>query len=200
VFSVLISTERDIAQRAQELKVLHLGLMLTVPSLFDPNLPILRTLLEQLQEPPSGDLPIVVGDSPDDQEEKLVYSAREILTKATQLRGDIVGKDLLSISMLLGATRIGDLILQGNYSTTTEPLIQFARHFRNACAHGDRWHFKNGEPKHPASCRSLALSASLDGKRATYDTVSPKLYVEYLDDISNYFLPGAVLQPSRETS
>jgi hypothetical protein len=172
--------------------------MLAVPSLFDPNLPILRTLLEQVQDT-SGDLPIVVGDAPDDDGEKLVFSAREILTKVTQLRGDIIGKDLLSISMLLGATRIGDLILQGNHSKTTEPLMQFARHFRNACAHGDRWYFKNGEPKHPASCRALTLSASLDGKRATYDTVSPKLYVEYLDDVSNYFVPGFVPPPSRKT-
>ena len=99
--------------------------------------------------------------------------------------------------MLLGATRIGDLILQGNYSKTTEPLLQFARHFRNACAHGDRWYFTNGEPKHPASCRGLTLDAALDGKRATYETVSPRLYLEFLDDISNYFLPGSVPPPSR---
>jgi hypothetical protein len=56
--------------------------------------------------------------------------------QVTHLRGDIISKDLLSISMLLGGTRIGDLIVQGNYSKTTEPLLQFARHIRNACAHG----------------------------------------------------------------
>jgi hypothetical protein len=61
----------------------------------------------------------------------------------------------------------------------------------------DRWYFKNGEPKHPASCRGLTLDASLDGKRATFETVSPKLYVEFLDDISNYLLPGAVPPPTR---
>jgi hypothetical protein len=188
-------TERCIAERGQELKVLHLGLMLSIPSLFDPDLPILRTLLAQMQET-SGDLPVNVGHTPDDTE-KIQFSAREILTKLSQLRGDIIGKDLLSISMLLGATRIGDLILQGNYSKTTEPLLQFARHFRNACAHGDRWYFKNGEPKHPASCRGLTLDASLDGTRATYETVSPRLYLEYLDDISNYFQPGLVPPPTR---
>jgi hypothetical protein len=99
--------------------------------------------------------------------------------------------------MLLGGTRIGDMILQGNYSKRDEPLLQFARHFRNACAHGDRWSFRDGEPKYTASCRDLTLDASLEGKRATYDTVSPKLYLEFLDDISNYFLPGSVPPPSR---
>ena len=89
------------------------------------------------------------------------------------------------------------MIRQGNYSRRTEPLLQFARHFRNACAHGDRWYFKNGEPKHPASCRGLTLDASLDGRRATYETVSPRLYIEYLDDISNYFQPGLVPPPAR---
>jgi hypothetical protein len=36
-----------------------------------------------------------------------------------------------------------------------------------------------------------------NGKRATFKTVSPKLYVEFLDDISNYLLPGAVPPPTR---
>jgi hypothetical protein len=187
-------TEPYMAERAQELKVLHLGLMLSIPSLFDPGLPILRTMLAQVQET-SGDLPLYVGHAPDD-EEKIQFSAREILTKLSQLRGDIVSKDLLSISMLLGGTRIGDLIVQGNYSRSDVPLLQFARHFRNACAHGDRWYFKNGEPRYPAACRGLTLDASLDGNRATYETVSPRLYLEFLDDISNYFLPGAVPPPA----
>ena len=33
-------TERYIAERAQELKVFHLGLMLSIPSFFDPGLPL----------------------------------------------------------------------------------------------------------------------------------------------------------------
>ncbi|HWJ53777.1 MAG TPA: hypothetical protein VNT24_10440, partial [Propionibacteriaceae bacterium] len=92
-------TERCIAERAQELKVFHLGLMLSIPSFFDPGLPILRTLLAQVQET-SGDLPLNVGHTPDDAE-KIQFSAREILTKVSQLRGDIVREDLLSISILL---------------------------------------------------------------------------------------------------
>jgi hypothetical protein len=30
-------TDEEIAQRAQELKVMHLGLMLTIPMMFDPR-------------------------------------------------------------------------------------------------------------------------------------------------------------------
>ena len=37
-------TKHYIAERAQELKVLHLGLMLSIPALFDPGLPVLHTL------------------------------------------------------------------------------------------------------------------------------------------------------------
>lgn len=62
-----------------------------------------------------------------------------ILTLASQLREKIMGVDLMSASMLVGGTRIGDLIRQSGPWPRDQPLIQFARHFRNACAHGDRW-------------------------------------------------------------
>jgi hypothetical protein len=104
----------------------------------------------------------------------------------------------MSISMLLGGTRIGDLIIKGNHSRRDVPLLQFARHYRNACAHGDRWEFKPGQPETPAVCRGLTITSNLHGQRATWTSVSPRLYVEFLDDISNYFLPGSVPPPQRD--
>lgn len=127
-----------------------------------------------------------------EDEEGLEFSLREILTKVTYIRGDTLGQDLLSLAMLLGATRIGDMIMLGKHGSTDEPLLQFARHFRNARAHGDRWNFRKGEPAHPAACRDLVLTASLHGQRATWETVSPR-YVEFLDDISNFFVPGSAV-------
>jgi hypothetical protein len=121
---------------------------------------------------------------------------REILTKLTTLRGPIVGNDLMAVAMLLGATRLGDMILEAGLSSREEPLLQFARHFRNAAAHGDRWEFRGDEPQYPAECRDLALTQDLHGQRATWVTVDPKRYVEFLDDISNHFLPGSVPPPN----
>lgn len=102
---------------------------------------------------------------PKGDEEKVSFSAREVLTKLTALRGDIVSQDILSIAMLLGATRLGDMILQAGLSRRDEPLLQFARHFRDAAAHGDRWSFRQGQPETPAACRDLVLAANMVGGR-----------------------------------
>ena len=187
-------TAQEIAQRAQELKVLHLALMLTVPSLFDPGIPILRTVLAHVGEPPASDIPVYVynDEPPGPNQEGLEFSAREILTKATQLRGDVVRHDILSISMLNAAVRIGDMIQKGGHSRTGDPLLQFARHFRNACSHGDVWNYDRSGPPHLAACRGLTLTGTLVGRRATWETVTPRLFVEFLDDIANHFVPGSV--------
>jgi hypothetical protein len=191
-------TNAEIAQRAQELKVMYLGLMLTMPMMFDPRLPALQWGLRQVGVGQDEDIPLELGHKPDD-EEKLTYSARLVLMLASQLRGKVMAEDLMAASMLVGATRLGDLIHLCGPWPKDQPVIQFARHFRNACAHGDRWNFVNNEPKYDAVCRDTVLDASLHGQRATYVTVSPRRYVEFLDDISNHFVPGLVPPPGRQT-
>ena len=183
-----------IARRAQEHKLLFLGLQLALPAVLHPDVPLLRWTQQLTGVGADTDVPVVVGGRSAD-EEKLSFSAREILTKLASLRGEIVGHDLLSIAMVLGATRLGDMIVEGGFSRQDEPLLQFARHFRNAAAHGDRWSFHEGEPKAPASCRDLVLTADLNDRRATWETVTPKTYIEFLDDLSNYFSPGLVPPP-----
>lgn len=177
---------------------MHLGLMLTIPMLFDPQLPALQWALRLAGAGPDEDPPLQVAHRSDD-EEKLTYSSRVVLTLASQMRGKIMNEDLMSVSMLVGGTRIGDLILQRGPWPKDQPLIQFARHFRNACAHGDRWNLRGNERLYPAACRDFVVTRDLDGQRATYGTVSPRLYVEFLDDISNHFMPGSVPPPGRQT-
>jgi hypothetical protein len=86
------------------------------------------------------------------------------------------------------------MIDQGGHRDRREPLLEFARHYRNACAHGDRWSFRAGEPCFPASCRQLTVTAALHGQKATWTTVGPRLHVEYLDDIADHFAPGSTRQ------
>lgn len=191
---------REIAQRAQELKIAHLALMMSLPAIMHPDLPLLRHLNAISGESPLKDHPLILynGEERTPDREGLSFSALEIFTKATKLRGDVLGRDLLSISMLHSATRIGDMIVAGQHSRQDVPLLQFARHYRNACAHGDRWDFRPDEPRSEATCRDVTLTSALHGTRATYNTIGPRLHVEFLDDISNYFLPGSVPAPSRE--
>lgn len=176
---------------------MHLALNLALPSFFDPELPLLSTVLK-FTDPNAADVPCELSDDRPSGDERLVYSSREVLTKASALRGAVVGEDLISVSMMLGATRIGDMILFGGHSKSDVPLLQFARHYRNACSHGDRWEFRRDEPKTAATCRHLTLTAALHGQRATFSTVSPRLHVEFLDDLANYFLPGSVPPPQHQ--
>jgi len=187
----------EIAERAQQLKIMHLALSLALPSFFDPELPLLRTVLK-FTDPNATDVPFELPSDLSGDDQRLVYSSREILSKASALRGPIVGQDLMAVSMMVAATRIGDMIQSGGYTKTDVPLLQFARHYRNACAHGDRWEFRGVEPRTEATCRHLTLAPSLHGRRATFATVSPRLHVEFLDDIANYFLPGSVPPPRRQ--
>ena len=186
-------TGLQVGSRAQELKLVFFGITTALPLLLNPTVPLLQWHLIELGAEPGGDIPIELG--PRTGEKVLSFSMREALTKLTMLKGDVVAHDLLSISMMHGATRLGDLIDLGGHRDTEVPLLEFARHFRNACAHGDRWHFTKNEPRKPAACRDLVLTAELQGRRATYDTVSPRRYVEFLDDITNYFVPGSVPPP-----
>ena len=50
-----------------------------------------------------------------------------------------------------------------------EPDMEFLRHVRNACGHGNRFTFKGDEPRRPAVLRELAITRAHDG-------VSPVLF------------------------
>ena len=45
----------------------------------------------------------------------------------------------------------------------TGPLWEFLRHCRNAAAHGGKFHFLHGEPKRPATWRTLEITRGLQG-------------------------------------
>ena len=155
---------------------------MALPFLLHPAVPLLQWHRTELGVEPGDDIPIDLRHG--SEEKALSYSASEALTKLTTLRGELAGHDLMSISMMHGATRLADLIDIGGHRQGDEPILEFARHFRNK------------EPKHPSVCRDLVLSATLHGQRATWNTISPRRYVEFLDDISNYFVPGAIPPPS----
>jgi hypothetical protein len=108
-------TRQQIATRAQELKLVFLGLTMAVPFLLHPAVPLLQWHLAELGVEPGGDIPIDLRHG--SEEKVLSYSASEALTKLTTLGREVVGHDLMSISMMHGATRLGDLIDIGGYRT-----------------------------------------------------------------------------------
>lgn len=177
------ATATEIAERAREYSVATLAMNLSLPVLLHPDAPILG-LLQAMGET-TGDIPIYLQEG----SEYVVYSMTAVLGAAGSLHGEIM-RDMMSTGMLLGAARIADMIDQAGLRDRGNPLLEFARHFRNACAHGDRWHFQKAEPRHPAACRGLVLSASMHGQKATWVSVTPLLYIQFLDDIRMCFDPS----------
>ena len=117
-------TGQQIATRAQELKLVFLGLTMTLPLLLHPAVPLLHWHLTEFGVEPGGDIPIDLQHG--SEKEVLSYSASEALTKLATLQGGIVGHDLMSISMMHGATRLGDLIDLGGHRRSDEPILEFA--------------------------------------------------------------------------
>lgn len=190
-------TAEVIAKRAQELKVVVLAQQLSVTAIMDPRLPLLRVIQHMTEVGSDEDVPLDLSDGPGT--DTLRLSAREILTTASQLRGKALGEDLMAGAMLTAATQIGDMIATGQHGRIDVPILQFARHLRNAAAHGNRWHFTRNQPVHPATCRQVTLTADLHGQRAFWGggLITPLLFVLYLDDVTNHFVPGLAPEPGR---
>src|SRR6266508_4368439 len=133
-----------IALRAQEHKLLFIGLNLAVPAMLHPDVPPLHWTLQLTGAASEEDVPVILGGQRGD-EEKLSFSAREVLTKLTALRGDIVSEDILSIAMLLGATRPASMRLRAGLPSRHEPTFPLPRPLPKAAAHGDRWSFRRAQ-------------------------------------------------------
>lgn len=74
--------------------------------------------------------------------------------------------------------------LKKEHLNTSSALHQYLRHLRNACAHGNRWYFKSGEPRKPAHFRAHSLSRSLDGQGPVlFDHLGPGDVADLLEDV-----------------
>ncbi|TMA86244.1 MAG: hypothetical protein E6J63_17485 [Deltaproteobacteria bacterium] len=69
---------------------------------------------------------------------------------------------LLRDSFGMVVISVGDTVLNQGFHDGSA-LKQFLRHLRNACAHGNRWFLKSGEPKKPAKYRNFEVTSALDG-------------------------------------
>jgi hypothetical protein len=69
----------------------------------------------------------------------------------------------LILPMMAGVTLIHDSLLNNNLTNHT-PEFEFLRHLRNAFGHGNRFTFKNGEPRRSAAFHGLVIDSSLNGQ------------------------------------
>lgn len=175
-------TPAEIAVRADELKTGFIALQFGIVALCIPDAPVLGILEKYGQIPRTS--PLVVNRN--DGTEYSTEPIEDVLRRAAGIPGAGFRGDALPLAAMVGATRLGDDLQVAGLYSRSEPLLQFTRHLRNACAHGNRWHFVNGEPKHPAELRRLRLDPSLHGDKAIWGTVGPGDYLDFLDDLRDY--------------
>jgi hypothetical protein len=174
-------TPEQIADRADELQAAFVGFNLAFPPLLDPKLPLLAVHRDLYGIPPEAPVEIFRNDGTL-QSSTTVYQA---LQRISELRGGGLREDLLAFVAMHGATRLGDDLKRARLQRGDgSPLMEFARHLRNACAHGNRWHFRSREPRQPAALRGRALDRGLHGTKAIYGWLGPGDYVDFLDDLA----------------
>jgi hypothetical protein len=68
------------------------------------------------------------------------------------------------------------LRINGHVPAYKEPVLEFFRHIRNGCFHGNSFHFKGDEPRNPAQWRGLEITKVYQGKRIFRTDLSEKDY------------------------
>ncbi|UOB11336.1 hypothetical protein MQE23_20680 [Streptomyces sp. HP-A2021] len=174
-----------IAQVADELKIGFCGLNLAILPLADPRQPLMAIYRDLYEQTVNSPLVVYRNDGTPHSAERLT----DTFAMASSTPGAGLGEDLLNFAAMHGATRLGDAIERAGLRDRTNPLLEFVRHFRNASAHGNRWHFRNGEPRQPAACRGITLTAALHGSKASGGVVGAGDYLDMLDDVAAHFRP-----------
>ena len=57
-----------------------------------------------------------------------------------------------------------------------KPVLEFFRHIRNGCFHGNSFHFTGNEPRNPAQWRGLEITKASQGKRIFRTDLSENEY------------------------
>lgn len=182
---------------AHHARVLHVTHEVTADAMMSPDQPLLHWHLSRFPPDVSGDGPI---DIPGPDDTTLRFSARETLTAIQRTGHEDLRHDIIATGMILGALRLADAVEKGGYHLYDEPLLEFLRHYRNACAHGGRWRIpvskKHGWKK--AALRGLELHPDLDGEVAVLGTVDRATHLHLLEDVASYFQTFALRSALQE--
>lgn len=173
-------TAAEIATRAEEFKTAYRAIHLALVPLLDPRLPLLGLWARLYETPPTS--PFEIGRS--DGSTHSATAIGNVFAEVASLKTGGFGEDLLNFMAMHGAVRLYEDLSESGLHKGREPLLEFARHLRNACAHGNRWYFMPGQPSRPASLRGRTLDPSLHGSRAIPDWLAPGDYLDYLDDLA----------------
>lgn len=161
------------------MKTAFVGVNLALVALLHPSLPLVR-FFREMQGSPDSVLEIMRNDGTAHSSEPLEAALR----RAASLPGAGLRGDVLIFAAMHGTIRLWDELDNAGFRDSSKPLLEFGRHLRNACAHGNRWSFRGREPRYLAEFRGRRLYASLHGQTAFFDWLGPGDYLDYLDDLA----------------
>jgi hypothetical protein len=91
-------------------------------------------------------------------EPELLIDLEQIRQITNHLAADVAVQELCGM-LIISAHAVAVDSAQLTRAILETPEFEFFRHVRNAAAHGNRFTFKNREPKRPAAWRTLTLDA-----------------------------------------
>lgn len=187
-----------IARRATDFKLLILAQVALNGWLLQPGAPMAGAALDLMRRagatPPHGEA-LIGCTAPDERNASDAYLLTEVFGLLSEREGEI-RRDLLSGTMNQAIVALSALLPK---PPCDDPTMQFIRHYRNAVAHGDRWHFDGGKPLPPARFLHLEITRDLEGQRASFDTVAPGVVIQLLDYLVECFDPSQAA-PLSDTS
>lgn len=184
-----MTTRSDIADLAERYEGLIPALSITWPLILHPAHPLAEIAAIYLVDGgPGDDLPFELKDAPGDPE-PIVLSSKQVFERVAASAAETPTAEVrvLSVGMAAAAIHIHDEIKAAGFHCYRDPFLEFLRHFRNACAHGDRWTFTKKEPSNEAHFGDLIVGKELEGRRATFETVGPKTFILLLRAVQGYF-------------
>lgn len=96
--------------------------------------------------------------------------------------------EFLRRSMASAIISVHDEIKRRSLGDDREDM-EFLRHVRNACGHGNCFTFNNKEPRKPARLHSLEITPSLAGRAVLFDFITIGDVVVMLDSITRRLDP-----------
>ncbi|MGY1804223.1 hypothetical protein ACI78T_13185 [Blastococcus sp. SYSU D00922] len=178
-------SKEEISRTALNLKFGYLSLMFAANLATFPQRPLLaawRSIWPHIPDPYIG-LP-----DRDGNEER--FRVEDVLAEVSSWGYEQMNRHVVDAAQTSTAVSIGDLVVHGGHYSKDDPLHHFVKHYRNGCAHGNRWRIDPGRLDKPAHFMDIQLDYSLNG-RSTTETVPPVRHVQLLQAVSDAFGPPA---------
>jgi hypothetical protein len=181
---VAVLTSSEVSRALLDLRTAYVGLMASSYMAVMPTLPLLNAF--RLAFPTSA--PVI--ELPDTDGSKETFHLEEVLREISGWGFGAMDKHVMPSAQIVTAISAGDLVMQNNLHDPKNPALQFLRHYRNGCAHGDTWSFSRDALKESAVFMDMNLNYPMNGTRTT-SFVRPVRHVQLLKDLSDLFGPAA---------